>query len=84
MIPVAAMMARDAAADINLVVYLPLSRSRMRTHEAQRWYVRPSRDTADEPRSRPFDSARDALAAVRDGSWDLMTSRADERPVRRR
>lgn len=51
-------------------------------HVALKWYIRQAGDVGSKPASRPFDSRTEAIAALRDGSWDLIVSPADRRPVR--
>jgi hypothetical protein len=51
-------------------------------HDTRRWYVRRPGDIGNEPFSRPFESLDAAVAAIRDGSWDLVASYADRRPIK--
>jgi hypothetical protein len=71
----------DPATRRHLLVYRPAG-VLLDTHEPRRWYARRLNDYGAEPRSRPFATQGEALVAIRDGSWDLIVSPTDRRPIR--
>jgi hypothetical protein len=74
----------DRATDARLIAYVPKTAAQFGGgHRALKWYVRRvGGDRVNRPASRPFATFHAAAEAVQDGTWDLIASEADRRPIR--
>lgn len=83
-LPSGGAMVHDRAGDATFFLYQPTTGHQFRSgHQAKQWYLRRAGDVANTPFSRPFATRDQALAAIRDGSWDLISNHTDRKPVRR-
>lgn len=74
----------DRVMDLRLAVYLPKTTAEFNGgHKGRSWYIREAAGAAvNTPVSRPFPGWREAIQAIADGSWDMLTSHADRKPIR--
>ena len=76
----ASLLVGDRASGEQFRVYTPRFVSQFRAgHRAGFWYVRRTTDVEITPRSPGFVTARDAVEALRSGSWSLSAPALDRR-----